>query len=121
MKANDYFFTVGIDGTDYPAALTNGALVTFGEITGHDFGAPSATATLDNIAIIYACVKSGCRRRGVDFPLTMMEMADLTTPADLATFASALRRVTSPASEPSEGEDSKESKGSGGEKKSRRS
>lgn len=98
MNTAAYHFTVTIDGTEYPCALTNGALLQFAETTGHDFGAPApdSTPVRDNLAIIHACAVSGARREGKQFPYSLVEMADLTTPADLALFAKALERMVSP-------------------------
>lgn len=99
----DYFFTVTIDGREYPAAMTNGALLRFSEMTGHDFGAESASVMRDNVALVYACVESGCRRRGMEFGMSLMDFADATTPGELASFASAMQRIADGAGEPPSG------------------
>lgn len=97
MNPNDYFFTVTVDGQDHTAVLTNGALIRFAEITGHDFGESpeGASKVRDNVAIIYAALEAGARRNGASLPWTMMEFADLTSPADLASFAGAMQRISS--------------------------
>ncbi|MCM1117641.1 MAG: hypothetical protein NC342_08915 [Pseudoflavonifractor sp.] len=99
-----YVFTVTIDGQEWPAAMTNGALLRFAELRGHDLGTlGSDSAMADNVAIIYACVVSGCRRQGKEFPYSMMEMADMTTPQELAAFARALQGVGNEDTQPKEG------------------
>lgn len=90
---SDYFFTVTVNGEEYPAAMTNGALLRFSELTGHDFGTTTTTAMRDNVAIVYACVESGCRREGKPFEMSLMDFADATTPTELVTFAAAMQRV----------------------------
>lgn len=94
MNHTDYIFTITVEGAEHPCALTNGALLRFAETTGHDFGAPSPSQQRDTLAIIHACAVSGAARQGKEFPLTLMELADRTSPADLAIFADTLTRAT---------------------------
>ena len=96
MKHTDCFFTIEVEGAEYRCALTNGALLRFAETTGHEFGTPGTSQLRDSLAIIHACAVSGAEREGKEFPLTLMELADHTSPADLAAFARTITDILKP-------------------------
>ena len=80
---------VRVGGSDYPAYLTNGALLRFKDQTGHDLE-ESTGGFSETFMLLWCCVQGACRREGVEFGLTLEEFADATDPSDIEAWAAAL-------------------------------
>ena len=68
-------FNVTINGKAYPCVETMGALLRFKEETGREL-TELAKNPSDVAIYLWCCVRSGCKRDGIEFPLSLMEFAD---------------------------------------------
>ena len=66
---------IEIDGKEYPMRVTMGAMSIFEKETGRDVNQINGSA-LDTCVFVYGCVKSACRKDGVEFPYTLESFLD---------------------------------------------
>lgn len=81
---------VEIDGAKYPCYQTMGALLDFKRETGKEASEITEGALSDMVTLIWCCVRSACRREGVEFKLSLEGFADRMTMEDVAAWAAAL-------------------------------
>ena len=74
--------TITVDGEEYPAFLTNGALLRFQRETGHDLEHTDG-GFADTFTLLWCCVKSACKREGKKFGMSLEDFADATDPSDI--------------------------------------
>lgn len=94
-----------IDGKKYPCRPTMGAMLDFKEETGKEVTEIDGGIT-DMFTYLYCCIKSACRRDGIEFGLSRTEFADSITPDDMAKWTAMLDDGTAP----SDGDSSKKKK-----------
>ena len=68
---------VEIDGVEYPAEVTCGAMVRFKEETGKEVNQINGVS--DTIVWLWCCVKSACSKEKKEFPYSAVEFADQCT------------------------------------------
>ena len=66
--------TVEIKGTKYPVEFSCGAAREFKKLTGREVD--QAQGFSEMVELLYACVKSSCRARQIEFPLDVDEFCD---------------------------------------------
>ena len=76
--------TVGSE--KYPCRITTGAMIRFKNQFGRDISAIDSEDIEQSTFFVYACVKSSCKRDGVDFDMSFEDFADNLLPEDLAEF-----------------------------------
>lgn len=81
--------SIRVNGEEYPAYLTNGALLRFKDQTGHDLE-ESPGGFSETFTLLWCCVAGACRREGKEFGLTLADFADATDPSDIDEWASRL-------------------------------
>ena len=74
--------TITVDGEEYPAFLTNGALLRFQRETGHDLERTDGSFA-DTFTLLWCCVKSASKREGKKFEMSLEDFADATSPGDI--------------------------------------
>lgn len=72
---------ITVGGTKYPCYYTFGAGLEFKNATGRD--PETAQGSVDNSILIWCCVKSACRREGIEFKMTLEEFCDNILPSDM--------------------------------------
>lgn len=80
---------IEIDGKEYPMRVTMGAMSIFEKETGRDVSEMSGSV-LDTCVFVYGCVKSACRKDGVDFPYTLDDFLDSCDVETVTEWGSAL-------------------------------
>lgn len=78
--------TIRIAGKDYPCMMTMGAMLRFKEQTGREVTEVKGESFTDALTLLWCCVASACKREGVPFDLSLMEMADSITTEDFAAW-----------------------------------
>ena len=78
--------TIRIAGKDYPCMMTRGAMLRFKEQTGREVTEVKGESFTDALTLLWCCVASACKREGVPFDLSLMEMADSITTEDFAAW-----------------------------------
>ncbi len=86
---------IEIDGKEYPMRLTMGAMSIFAKETGKDVSEMSGDV-LDMGVFVYGCVKSACRKDGVNFPYTLEEFLDSCDVETLTGWGDALNAASAP-------------------------
>ena len=79
---------IKIGNAEYPCRVTMGAMVRFEQAAGYDVKDLNSNCVSDLCLFIHCCVASACEADGVDFPLSMQQMADRLEPADMEAFYS---------------------------------
>ena len=74
--------TITVDGEEYPAFLTNGALLRFQRETGHDLEHTDGSFS-DTFTLLWCCVTSASKREGKKFGMSLEDFADATSPKDI--------------------------------------
>lgn len=87
--------TISIDGKEYPCRPTMGAMLDFKDETGKEVTEMDGGVS-DMFTYLFCCIRSACRRDGIDFPLNRTEFADSVTPDDMARWTSALEETSGP-------------------------
>lgn len=67
---------VSINGKVYPCAMTMGALLRFKEMTGKQPASIGGDDIEAIMALLYCCVKSSCKREGIEFQMELLDFAD---------------------------------------------
>lgn len=78
--------TIRIAGKDYPCMITMGAMMRFKEQTGREVTEVKVESFSNALTLLWCCVASACKRDGVPFEMSLMEMADAITPEDFASW-----------------------------------
>ena len=80
---------IEIDGKEYPMRYTMGAMSIYEKETGKDVSKMS-DSVLDVCVFVYGCVKSACRKDGVDFPYTLNGFLDSCDAETVTAWGNAL-------------------------------
>lgn len=80
---------IEINGKRYPCQRTIGAIMTLEQVTGKSADNIDMTSVTNACILLWACVKSACKREGVEFGYTLDEFADNITEDDLTAWAAA--------------------------------
>lgn len=72
--------TITIDGKSYPCRQTMGGALRFKEMTGKEVSEIDPRSVSEAFTFLWCCTESACRRDGVEFGMTLMDMADSVTP-----------------------------------------
>lgn len=72
-----------IGGREYPCRVTMGAMLRFKRATGKELGAMDPTDPEELITFLWCCVVSACSADGIEFDMTLEEMADRLDPSAL--------------------------------------
>lgn len=88
-KKSGLRLSIRVNGEDYPAYLTNGALLRFKDQTGHDLE-ESPGGFSETFTLLWCCVAGACKREGKAFGLTLEDFADATDPSDIEEWAARL-------------------------------
>lgn len=83
-------FDVTVNGEVYPCTYCMGAHLDFLATRGYDLRKADLETTVDSMALLWALVKSTCRRFNKDFKLSLVEFADAL---DYAEFLDAIANV----------------------------
>lgn len=75
-----------INGKEYPARLTMGAMLRFRRETGHDVSTMKDDDVSDVITLIWCCVASECNAEKVEFGYSLLDFADRIDPALITDF-----------------------------------
>ncbi len=65
-----------INGKEFPARMTMGALLRFKRETGKDVSEVKSSDVAAQIILLWCCVVSACKADGVPFTLSLEEFAD---------------------------------------------
>lgn len=90
--------TITVDGEEYPAFLTNGALLRFQRETGHDLEQTDGSFA-DTFTLLWCCVMSACKREGKKFGMSLEDFADATSPEDIQAWGAQIFGADSGAEE----------------------
>ena len=74
---------VKINGKEYPARVTMGALLRFKRETGKDVSEVKSSDVADAVILLWCSVVSACKADGVTFDLSLDEFADALDPDTL--------------------------------------
>lgn len=74
---------IKINGQEYPARMTMGALLRFKRETGKDVSEVKSSDVADTVILLWCCVVSACKADGVTFTLSLEEFADALDPSAL--------------------------------------
>lgn len=80
----------------------------FRELTSKEVSQIKADSLSDLFTYLYCCIKSGCRRAGVDFGYTLEELADICEASDVIAWGRAVADQSNQTGAP-EAEDEKKS------------
>lgn len=75
-----------INGKEYPARLTMGAMLRFRRETGFDVSTLKSDDTSGIITLIWCCVASECNAENVEFSYSLLDFADRIDPTMIGEF-----------------------------------
>lgn len=81
---------ITVNGAEYPAYSTMGALLRFKRETGLEFSEVKPDAPSNMVTYLYCCVKSACAHEGKPLDMELLDFADSITAEDLAAWAESL-------------------------------
>lgn len=82
--------TIVIDGKEYPARETMGALKRFRDETGREATQIKPDSISDLATYLYCCVASACHHDKVDFNMSLMDFLDSATQEVVTAWVEAL-------------------------------
>lgn len=95
---------ITIGGKSYPCRVTMGAMLRFKRATGKDVAKLDGENIEELMIFLHSCMASACKVDGVEFDMTMEDMADQMTPDDINEFYGAMsggedskKKMTTPA------------------------
>lgn len=79
--------TIRINGVEYPARMTMGAMMEFRQLTGKEVTEMQGTDLSLALTLLYCCIHSAARADGISVPFASpMEMADYMNADDFAAW-----------------------------------
>ena len=79
--------TIRINGIEYPARMTMGAMMEFRQLTGKEVTEMQGADLSLAITLLYCCIHSAARADGISVPFASpMEMADFMDADDFAAW-----------------------------------
>ena len=81
---------ITIGGKSYPCRVTMGAMLRFKRDTGKDVAKQDGENIEELMIFLHSCMASACKVDGVEFDMTMEDMADQMTPDDINEFYGAM-------------------------------
>ena len=81
---------ITIGGKSYPCRVTMGAMLRFKRATGKDVAKLDGDNMEELMIFLHSCLSSACKVDGVEFDMTMEDMADQMTPDDINEFYGAM-------------------------------
>lgn len=97
--------TISVDGKEYPARETMGAMLEFKRLTGYEADALSQGNISDFAKFIFCCVKSACRKDKIDFPYSLEDFCDSIDADTINSWTASLAEVQSTMPEEETGAD----------------
>jgi len=89
--------SIKIDGKRYPAYHTMGAILRFKQETGKEVSEIDANAVSEQVICCWCCVRSACRREGVEFNYSLEDFADRMSFEDVVDWAAQIGESITPA------------------------
>ena len=75
-----------IQGQAYPCRITMGAMLRFKKETGRDVSTLGESGVEDLMMFLWCCLRSACQADGVEFNMSVMQLADVLQPSDIEGF-----------------------------------